>query len=152
MQIIEYFTSADPSWIAKIEACEWSAAKFLAKILKTDTFHENLGHDAELYILSDDGRLTAFCTLSPRDCIADESLTPWIGFVFTAPEYRGHRYSGQLIAYAEHIARKKNYGRTYLGTDEIGLYEKYGYTYLDTRPDVHGGQSRVYYKNLKEKS
>lgn len=148
MQIIEYFRDGGLSWIPKIEKCDWSAAKFLAKILKDGTFHENLGDGAELYLLDDSGSLAAFCTLSPRDCVDDDSLTPWIGFVFTAPEYRGRRYSGMMIAHAEDVARKKGYSRTYLCTNEIGLYEKYGYTYLESRVDIYGEMSRIYYKNI----
>ena len=75
MQIIEYFISnGKEKWITKLEGFDWSAAKFLAQILKEDKFDSKLGSGGKLF--------------------------PWIGFVFIAPAYRGHRYSERVIEYA----------------------------------------------------
>ena len=60
-------------------------------------------------------------------------LTPWIGFVFTEPVYRGHRYAGQLLTHAEKCAHKLGYSKIYICTDHVGLYEKYGYLYQENR-------------------
>lgn len=47
-----------------------------------------------------------------------------------------------------------NYGQKniYISTDHIGLYEKYGYEFLDTRITVNGEKSRVYVKAVSVSS
>ena len=37
---------------------------------------------------------------------------------------------------------------TYISTNHIGLYEKYGYTFLETAEDISGGETRIYRKAL----
>lgn len=130
-------------WIIKIRNCDWIAAKFLADLLEQDRFHEVLG-DGSLFIMADGEKLVSFCTLTQKDCIEDEMLFPWIGFVFTSPEYRGHRCSEKLIAAACDEAKKRGYDRVYLATDHIGLYEKYGFTYIESCTDIYDDESRIY--------
>ena len=148
MKIFDYFESGQTEWIEKIRACDWSAAKFLADLLEQNRFHKTLGSGG-LFIMSDGERLVSFCTLTEKDCIDDESLFPWIGFVFTVPEYRGNRYSGELIAHACAEAKKQNYDKVWLATDHIGFYEKYGFEYTESRTDIYGEESRVYCKQLE---
>ena len=73
-------------------------------------------------------------------------MFPWIGFVFTSPEYRGHRYSEIVINAACNEATKFGCKRVYLATDHIGFYEKYGFTYVENRIDIYNEDSRIYYK------
>ena len=37
---------------------------------------------------------------------------------------------------------------TYISTNHIGLYEKYGYTFLETAQDISGSETRIYRKAL----
>lgn len=46
--------------------------------------------------------------------IADTKLTPWIGFVYTFPNYRGNRYIGKLISYAEEVAKLQGFTNVYI--------------------------------------
>ena len=87
MEIFDYFINEKRSWIDKIRACDWRAAKFLADLLEQNKFHNVLGNGS-LFIMADGEKLVSFCTLTHRDCIKDDSLFPWVGFVFTAPYYR----------------------------------------------------------------
>ena len=135
-------------WIDEIERQDWSAAKFLSGLLRESQLLKTLGNGAELYITADGEKLVSFAVLSPKDAINDDSLTPWIGFIYTAPEYRGNRESGRLIDYLCEIARDKDYKKVYLCTDHIGLYEKYGFIYMENRIDVWGEDSRIYFRNL----
>ncbi len=151
MEIINYFESTNQSeLIKKISVCDWSAARFLANLLENGTFHETLGGWGYLFLLMDGENLVSFATMTGQDAVRDESLTPWIGFVFTQPEYRGHRYAGQVLAHAEKVAAKLGYGRLYLETEHVGMYEKYGYEYLENRIDCWGDDVRVLYRNLEE--
>lgn len=150
MKIVDYFESECRSaLVEKIAGCDWGAARFLAELLTKNTFDEMLGGWGHVYLLMEGEELVSFLTLSGQDAVRDESLTPWVGFVFTAPEYRGHRYAGQLLAHAENRAAELGWKKIYLCTTHEGLYEKYGYNYQEDRTDYWGGQVRVFYKNLE---
>lgn len=149
MEVKEYFLrSGMDVYLKQIEATDWSAAKFLATLLKENRLQETLGGWGKLYMLVDEDRLVSFVTFSAQDCIADEKLTPWLGFLHTAPEYRGNRYGKVLIDRICEIAKKDGYEAVYLATDHIGLYEKYGFVYLENRLDVWGEDSRIYIRYL----
>ena len=149
MRIITFHSSADQQrLIDLIDRCDWGAAHFLAELLREDKFHSTLGGEGELYIILEGERLASFATLTRQDCIADESLWPWVGFVYTAPEYRGRRLAGRLLAHIETAAAARGLERLYIATDHIGLYEKYGYSYIENRVDVWGEDSRIYAKTL----
>ena len=150
MHIINYMESQNKSQlIQKLAACDWSAARFLVELLQKDTFYDTLGGWGDLYLLMYGENLASFVTFTGQDAVRDESLTPWIGFVYTVPEYRGHRYAGQLLAHAEAQAANRGYNKIYIATDHVGLYEKYGYSYQENRIDCWGDDQRVLYKNLE---
>lgn len=134
-------------WIEKIRKCDWDAARLLADLLEQDKFHGLTG-GGSLIIMTDEGEIVSFCTLTQKDCVDDDTLFLWIGFVFTAPEYRGNRYSGQLIEFACNKAKEQGFEKVYIATDHIGLYEKYGFTYMESRIDIYNETCRIYYKNL----
>lgn len=135
-------------WRTAIRNQEWSAAGFLFTLLSENRFCETLGKTAELYIMADGDKLVSFATLAPKDEIEDDSLKPWIGFVYTVPEYRGRRLSGELISVLCDKARAQGCERVYVSTDHIGLYEKYGFAYMEKRRTIWDEDSRIYYRNL----
>lgn len=150
MKILELHNSSEQKqWIDRIRNCDWGAAKYLADLLEQDKFYEMVV-DGSLIIMTDDEKIVSFCTLTQRDCVDDDTLFPWIGFVFTAPEYRGNRYSGALVEYACDKAKEQGFENVYIATDHIGLYEKYGFTYIESRVDVSNDISRIYRRKLKE--
>lgn len=151
MEIINYFESTKQADLMQsIGACDWGAAKFLTELLQKDTFHETLGNWGHLFMLMDGENLISFATLTGQDAVRDEALTPWIGFVFTQPQYRGHHYAGLLLNHAETCAAGLGYQKIYIATDHVGLYEKYGYLYQENRVDCWGDDVRVLYKDLRE--
>lgn len=144
MKIINYFRDdRQAHWLGQIAACEWRAAGFLAQLLTEGTFHDTLGKST-LYLLVDGDRLASFVTLAERDCIDAPEYTPWIGFVHTAPEYRGRRCAGVLIDHAVKVAGEHGAKQVYICTDHVGLYEKYGFAYQENRVSIYGEDSRVY--------
>ncbi len=149
--IIEFFSTHDKQhWIDEIRKSDWRAAAFLVELITENKIEEMLGADTKLYILADGEKAAAFVTLSEKDCLDDPMLTPWIGFVYTYPEYRGNRYSGLLIEHAVKEARKCGKDKIYICTGEVGLYEKYGFEYIENRVDVWGEDSRLYVKNINK--
>lgn len=153
MEIVNYFESPNKKeLLGKIGQCDWGAARFLVELLQKDTFFRTLGGAGDLYLLMDGENLVSFATLTMQDSVRDEAMFPWIGFVYTEPAYRGHRYAGQLLSHAEAAAAGQGYGHIYIATDHVGLYEKYGYRYLENRIDCWGDDQRVLYKELQEQN
>lgn len=143
MRIIDYYKDArQEHWLSQIRLVEWRAARLLETLLTEGTFHEVLG-EGTLYLLADGDTLVSFLTLTERDCIDDASLTPWIGFVHTAPEYRGQRCAGRLLDHAARMAGEQDVPQVYICTDHVGLYEKYGFVYMENRMSIYGEDSRV---------
>lgn len=148
MQIIDYFACDNQShWLAAIAENEWRAAKYLARLLAQGGFHQDAGKGT-IFLLTDGDKLVSFLTLAERDCIDAPEYTPWIGFVHTAPEYRGHRHVGKLIDHACAVASEHGAARVFLSTDHIGLYEKYGFNYLENRMSIYGEDSRIYLREV----
>ena len=106
-----------------------------------------LGEGARLFYICKNGEMRAFLTLSRQDCISDPSLPLWIGFVYTYPAYRNRGYAGRLLNHAVAKAAESGADRVYLATDEIGFYERYGFEYAESRLDVYGNVSRIYFRD-----
>ena len=151
MKVIEYFTTENKEhWLKEIQKSDWGAGQFLYQLLRENNLKETVGATALVPMLVDGEALVSFCTFAPLDDIQPTELTPWIGFVYTFPKYRGHRYAGQLLDYAESIATIMGREYVYISTNHIGLYEKYGYEFFEMAKDIGGEDSRVYRKALQE--
>ena len=149
MKVINYFDSDSKShWLEEIKKSDWRAGMFLHKMLSENTFFENVGKGSRVLLLTDGDALISFCTFSKYDDIQPTDLTPWIGFVYTFPQYRGHRYAGLLFDEVVRLAKEKNIPDVYLSTNRDGLYEKYGFEYLTTMNDIDGEPSKVYIKRI----
>lgn len=149
MRIIEYFTSENPAhWLAEIEKSDWDAGAYLASLLRENQLKALLGETALVLLLTDGDRLVSFCTYAPLDDIQPTELSPWAGFVYTFPAYRGHRYVEKLLDYAQCLAAIMGKEALYISTGHVGLYEKYGFEFFRLEHDVHGAQCRVYRKEL----
>ena len=77
----------------------------------------------------DDKTGVSFLTFTPQDSVVEPTMTPWIVFAFTFPEYRGHRYLGRLLDHDRKCAAANGAPFVFLLTPHIGLYEKYVFSY-----------------------
>lgn len=159
MEILKYRNLGDEDkiyWRSLIGSCGWRAGDFLFSLLGGNgtcevsevLFEEACGEGAQVLLLVEGRELVSFCTYAPLDDVQPTLLTPWIGFVFTAEEYRGRRCAGELISYAEGLAREDGHEFTYISTDHVGLYEKYGYELYQMAKSLDGEDARVYRKKL----
>ena len=149
MEIIEYYASEDQDhWLNEIKSSDWGAGHFLYELLRDNRLKELCGESTKVLLLTDGDVLVSFCTYAEQDDIRETSLTPWVGFVYTFPEYRGKRYMGKLLERAYTLAKDDGYEYIYISTGETGLYEKYGYSFWKMMKDMHGEDSRVYRKNI----
>lgn len=149
MEIIEYFSTDNKEyWLSKIKESDWGAGQYLHELLKKQKLKQLVGEDTKVLMLVDGEKLVSFCTLAEKDDIQPTDLTPWIGWVYTFPDYRGNRYVGKLLSHAEGLAREAGVENIYISTNHIGLYEKYGYEFYKIMKDVDGEDSRVYKRHL----
>ena len=145
MQVIKYSESENPIlWQEQIRQADWRAAQYLYQLLQEKKLKEQYGEKTELLLLTEGDTLIAFCTLAEQDEIRDPSLTPWVGFVYTFPEYRGRKRMGKLLEYAYLLAKKEGYGTLYVSSEEEGLYEKYGFTFWKKMKTIWGEQTQVF--------
>ncbi|MBE5953894.1 MAG: GNAT family N-acetyltransferase [Lachnospiraceae bacterium] len=149
MEIIEFFSTDNKEyWLSKIKECDWGAGQYLEKLLREEKLKQLVGESTKVLMLVDGEKLVSFCTFAEKDDIQPTDLTPWIGWVYTFPDYRGKRYVGKLLGHAEALAEETGIKNIYISTNHIGLYEKYGYEFFQVMKDIEGQDSRVYVRRL----
>lgn len=147
MKVIDYFNCDRPEyWLCQIEKSEWGAGQYLYKLLSENRFLNVMGEKSKVLMLTDKDMLISFCTYAQRDEIQPTELTPWVGFVYTFPEYRGHHYVGKLFQEAERLAKADRVKEIFISTGHTGLYEKYGCEFYRMMDNMNGEPCRVYRK------
>ena len=149
MKILEYFSLENKDyWLSKIQKCDWDAGQFLYELLRKNELKGLVGERTRVLMLTEGDELISFCTLAEKDDIQPTDLTPWIGWIYTFPAFRGHRHAGKLLEQAENLAREDGVPNVYISTNHDGLYEKYGYEFYKIMKDIEGENSKVYTKRL----
>ena len=151
-QIKDYFqlTASDQKfWLPKIGESDWRAGKYLFQLLSDGQFEKHCGEKSTLFLLTQGDNLISFCSFTERDEIPETELTPWIGFVYTFPTFRGKRRIGKLLEHIYGLAKAQGFKQLYISTDQKGLYEHFGFSFLQTAKDSHGEQTLVYKKEIK---
>lgn len=149
MRVIDYFDCDNPEhWLRQIGKSDWGAGQFLYNLLSENKFKNVVGENSKVLMLTNENELISFCTYAEKDDIQPTELTPWIGFVYTFPEYRGHRYVGYLFQEIGKLAKAEKVQDIFISTNHIGLYEKYGCEFYQMMNDMNGEPSRVYRKHV----
>lgn len=145
MKIISFFESdRKEHWLREIKRSDWGAGAFLYELLSGGTFFEAVGERSRVLLLTDGDELVSFCTYAEKDDVQPTDLSPWIGFFYTFPEHRGHRYAGLLLKEIERLAGAEGVPEVYISTNHVGLYEKYGCVFRGLMRDMNGEPSRIY--------
>lgn len=147
--MIEYHACGRQAhWLEQIRKSDWGAGQYLYELLSENRFRDMVGEKSKVLMLVDEDELISFCTYAEKDDIQPTALTPWVGFVYTFPQYRGHRYAGKLFREIERLAKAGNVQDVFISTNHTGLYEKYGCEFYQMMNDIHGEPSRVYKKHI----
>ena len=64
------------------------------------------------------GRIVGMVTIMKSDYYPLPEIYPWISTLFVTEEYRGHKISGKLIAFANKYAKDSGFDRTYIPTEQ----------------------------------
>lgn len=150
LEILEFYETDEKTyWINEIGKSDWQAGKYLSKLLKENKLRELCGPTTKVFLLVTDKNLISFCTLAEQDEIDKPEMTPWIGFVYTFPNYRGNHYMGHLIENACQLAKQAGNKEIFVSTDANGLYENYGFTYTNKNmKTIYDNIARIYNRKL----
>ena len=95
-----------------------------------------------------DDCIIGMVTIMKSDYYPLPEIFPWISTLFVSEEYRGNRISEKLINFANQYAKEIGFDKTYIPTEYIGLYEKFGYSYVRDIVNYGNGIDRLYAKEL----
>ncbi len=150
MIVKEFYNIEDKEyWLDQLKKSDWEAGQYLYELLSKNELKKLCGETTKVFLLTDNRQLVSYCILAEVDEVRDTELSPWIGFVYTFPQYRGHRYAGILLDFAYSTAKRDGATQLFISTGKTGLYEKYGYTYYQMMKNMHGEHSRVYRIDVK---
>ena len=101
------------------------------------------------FVAMADDRIVGMVTIMKTDYYPLPEIYPWISILFVSEEYRGKRISEKLIGFANSYAKDLGFDKTYIPSEHIGLYEKYGYSYIKDIVNYGGDSDRLYAKELR---
>ena len=94
------------------------------------------------------GRIAGMAAILKTDYYPLPDVFPWVTCIFVSEAYRGRRISGEMIGCANRYLRQLGFDRSYIPTEYIGLYERYGYRFVRDIVNYGGGTDRLYVKEL----
>lgn len=128
-----------------VEGCSWlEAREHIAWLLRTWAFTDW----EAMFVALKGSRIAGMTSVMKADYYPLPEIYPWISSVFVAEEFRGQRLSERLIAHANRYVRELGFARSYIPSEHVGLYERYGYHYLREIRNDGGGVDHLYAKEL----
>ena len=101
-----------------------------------------------MFVALVNNQIVGMASIAKTDYYPLPEIYPWVSGIFVAEEYRGHRISEKLIEAANQYAKSLGFKETYIPSEYIGLYEKYGYHYVKDIVNYGNGIDRLYVKQL----
>ena len=102
-----------------------------------------------MFVAKADGKIIGITSVMKEDYYPLPELYPWVSCVFVDEEYRGQRVSGRLIDYANDYLRNLGFRKSYIPSEYVGLYERYGYSYVKDIVNYDGLTDHLYEKELR---
>ncbi|MDR0906464.1 MAG: GNAT family N-acetyltransferase [Oscillospiraceae bacterium] len=131
-------------------ASKWS----IPRAMYDDCIRSSVATESKLprwYLLRkvETGEIVGGFGLITNDFNSRQDLWPWIAAVHIEEAERGRALGGFMLEHAVKEAKSLGFGKVYLATDQVGYYEKYGFSHIGS---VYGldGESRLYEKKTRE--
>lgn len=138
-------TSLNDELVKFIESCSWDDVKdHLTELIKSNA----LSDWETFFVAVVKGRIVGMVSVMKEDYYPLPEVSPWISSVFVTEEYRGNRISGKLIAYANDYLSRLGFTRSFIPSEHVGLYERYGYHYVTEITNYGGGTDHLYEKYI----
>ena len=132
--------------LAFVENCSWTEVKdHLAEQIRTWAFSDW----ETLFAATAGDRIVGMVSVMKEDYYPLPDLYPWVSSLFVTEEYRGLRISEKLIARANEYLREQGFTRSYIPSVHVGLYERYGYSYVREITNYGGTDDHLYVKDFR---
>ena len=146
IQKVDKGTKTAEALLEFVENFSWDAVKeHTVRVIRNWEFEE---WETPFVAMADDC-IVGMVTLMKSDYYPLPEIYPWISTLFVSEEYRGHRISEKLIDFANVYAKSIGFDKTYIPSEHIGLYEKYGYRYVKDIMNYGGDLDRLYVRELR---
>lgn len=101
------------------------------------------------FVATVNDKIVGMVSVMKEDYYPLPQIGPWVSSVFVAEEYRGHRISGKLIAYANEYLKRQGFEKSFIPSELVGFYERYGYHYVTDITNYGGGTDHLYETYIK---
>lgn len=131
--------------ITFIQNSSWDGVKeHTVKMIRENAF----GDWEAMFAAMDGNAIIGHASFMKTDYYPLPDIFPWISTIFVTETYRGMRISEKLIEYINQYARDFGFSRTFIPSEFMGLYEKFGYRYLEDITNYGGGTDHLFMKEL----
>ncbi|MBO4326257.1 MAG: GNAT family N-acetyltransferase [Clostridia bacterium] len=126
-----------------VENCSWDEVKdHIAEMIRSWQFSDW----ETMFVMIKEGEIVGMASVMKTDYYPQPDICPWVSCIFVSEEYRGQKYSGDLIDFANRYLKENGFNRSYIPTGFLGLYEHYGYKYLNDIVNYGGGTDHLFVK------
>lgn len=145
IRVLEKETVLANEFLKFVENCSWNECKdHIADMIRKWVFTDW----ERMFVAIHNDKIVGMASIMKSDYYPASEIYPWISCVFVTEENRGNRISEQLIDYANEYAKKQGFNKTYIASECLGLYEKYGYVYLKDIVNYGNGIDHLFSKSL----
>ena len=146
IQKVDKGTETSVALLEFVKSFSWNEVKeHTIRVIKNWEFEEW----ETPFVAIANGCIIGMVTIMKTDYYPLTEIYPWISTLFVSEEYRGKRISKRLIEFANSYAKDLGFNKTYIPSGHVGLYEKYGYTYIKDIVNYGGDTDRLYAKELR---
>lgn len=143
---VDQGTALSDELLSFIENFSWNEVKeHLTEVVKNNT----LTDWETFFVAVSAGKIVGMVSVMKEDYYPLPDVYPWVSSVFVSEEYRGKRISEKLIAYANEYLGNLGFEKSYIPTECVGFYERYGYHYVTDITNYGGGTDHLYEKFIK---
>lgn len=113
------------NWWGSAEGYSVDAVRiYLSRSLNAQVLPQTYG----LYL---DGALVGMYQFQLQDLFTRPEISPWLANVYIDEAYRGRGYAHTLLSSIADNAREAGIGQLHLFTKHVGLYEKFGWEFVE---------------------
>ena len=146
IQKVDAGTALNDELLQFIGNCSWNEVKaHLTEVIRNNT----LSDWETFFVAKINDKIVGMVSVMKEDYYPLPEVSPWVSSVFVTEEYRGHRISGKLIAYANDYLANLGFRQSYIPSEYVGLYEKYGYHYVTEITNYGGGVDHLFEKYIR---
>jgi GNAT superfamily N-acetyltransferase len=125
--------------------CSWVAGPRLNNLMETYAFKDW----ERVFIILLGDQVIGFSTFTEIDCIPNSDYSPFIGFVFVAETYRGNRLGMKMVESIIGYAKSIGFKNVYVASNEVGLYEKMKFEFIEYKKDNWGNEEQVFVRKIE---